>query len=286
MTNMQGKVILVTGATNGIGLEAARVLARMGAHVAIVGRNPQKTRDAAATLTQETGGDVTPLIGDLSVLAGVHQVAEAFKTQFDRLDVLLNNAGAVFNTYQRTADGYEMTFALNHLNYFLLTHLLLDMLKASAPARIVNVSSDAHRVGKMDFDNLQAEKRFGGFRAYGMSKLANVMFTYELARRLEGTGITVNALHPGFVRSGFGHNTQGLMGRLMPLIQIGAITVEKGAETSVYLASSPEVEGVTGKYFVKSKPVASSKASYNEADWRRLWEVSEKLTGVQTTAPA
>lgn len=283
---MKGKVVLITGATNGIGLEAARAIAKKGARVVIVGRNPQKTHEVAAQLTQESGAEVSAILGDLSLMRDVRKVADEFRQKFDRLDVLLNNAGAVFNTYQRTDEGNEMTFALNHLNYFLLTHLLLDMLKASAPARIINVSSDAHRVGKLDVDNLQSEKGFSAFGAYGRSKLENVMFTYALARRLEGTGVTVNALHPGFVRTGFGHNMSGIFSNLARLAQIFAITTEQGAQTSIYLATSPEVEGVSGKYFVKSKAVKSSDASYDETAWKRLWAVSETLTGIGTPATA
>mgnify|MGYP001305563356 CR=1 FL=1 len=283
---MKGKVVLITGATNGIGLEAARAIAKKGARVVIVGRNPQKTREVAAQLTQESGAEVSAILGDLSLMRDVRKVADEFRQKFDRLDVLLNNAGAVFNTYQRTEEGNEMTFALNHLNYFLLTHLLLDMLKASAPARIINVSSNAHRVGPLDVDNLQSEKGFSAFGAYGRSKLENIMFTYELARRLEGTDVTVNALHPGFVRTGFGHNMSGIFSNIARLAQIFAITLEQGAETSIYLATSPEVEGVSGRYFVKSKAVRSSNASYDETAWRRLWEASEKLTGIGNAAHA
>lgn len=283
---MKGKVVLITGATNGIGLEAARAIAKKGARVVIVGRNPQKTQEVASQLTRESGAEVSAILGDLSLMRDVRKVAAEFREKFDRLDVLLNNAGAVFNTHQRTDEGNEMTFALNHLNYFLLTHLLLDMLKANAPSRIVNVSSDAHRVGKLDLDNLQSEKGFSAFGAYGRSKLENVMFTYELARRLEGTGVTVNALHPGFVRTGFGHNMSGIFSNIARLAQVFAISTEQGAQTSIYLATSPEVEGVSGKYFAKSKAVKSSDASYDEAAWKRLWEISETLTGISSPATA
>jgi len=283
---MKGKVVLITGATNGIGLEAARAIAKKGARVVIVGRNPQKTQEVAAQLTRESGVEVSGIVGDLSLMRDVRKVAAEFRQKFDRLDVLLNNAGAVFDTFQRTDEGNEMTFALNHLNYFLLTHLLLDMLKANAPSRIVNVSSDAHRIGKLDLDNLQAEKGYSSFGAYGRSKLENVMFTYELARRLEGTGVTANTLHPGVVRTGFGHNNGGIMSAVTSLLQVFAISAEQGAQTSIYLATSAEVEGVSGKYFVKSKAVKSSAASYDESAWKRLWEISETLTGISTPATA
>jgi NAD(P)-dependent dehydrogenase (short-subunit alcohol dehydrogenase family) len=214
------------------------------------------------------------------VQAEVRKLADAFRERYQRLDVLVNNAGAIFMSRQVSRDGLEMTFALNHLGYFLLTNLLLDLLIASAPARVVNVSSGAHLGGKINFADLQLERSYTGFGAYSQSKLANVLFTYELARRLQGTGVTVNALHPGFVATNFGRSNGGLFDPLFRLIQrFGALTPEKGAETTVYLAVSPEVEGVTGKYFANCKPAASSALSNDETTARRLWEVSEQLTG-------
>jgi NAD(P)-dependent dehydrogenase (short-subunit alcohol dehydrogenase family) len=281
---MKGKVILITGATNGIGLEAARALGRSGARLVIVGRSADKTNATADLIRRDTGADVTPLIADLSQQADIRALAADFKTRFDRLDVLINNAGAYFNSKQMTADGFEMTFALNHLSYFLLTHLLLDVIKDSAPARIINVSSNAHKFGGIDFDNLQAEKRFGGMIAYGQSKLENILFTYELARRLEGTGVTVNALHPGVVRTGFGKNNGALMTVAMNIFQgITGISAEQGADTIVYLASSPEVAEVSGKYFYKRRAIKSSAVSYDTDAAARLWAISEALTGINQT---
>ncbi len=280
---MQGKIVLITGATNGIGKVAALELAKKGATVVIVGRNRAKTEETLNEIKTKSGNpNVEMLIGDLSVLADVRRIAGEFKSKHDRLDVLVNNAGAVFASRQETADGYEMTFALNHLSYFLLTNLLLDVLKANAPSRIVNVSSEAHTNLALDFDDLQSKKSYamGGFNPYGRSKLANVLFTYELARRLAGTGVTANVLHPGLVASGFGKNNPGLMNWIMNLVHLFAISEEKGAETIVYLASSPEVEGVTEKYWDKSKAVSSSQASYDEAAQKRLWEISEQMTGL------
>jgi len=286
-TNMQGKTVLVSGATNGIGKQSALELAQMGAQVVIIGRSKTKTEETLREIQTVSGNkDVHALIADLSSMAEVRRVAADFKKQYSRLDVLLNNAGAVFSTRQETVDGYEMTFALNHLSYFLLTNLLLDLLKANAPSRIVNVSSEAHTFGPLNLDDLQNKQSYGmaGFRAYGQSKLENVMFTYELARRLAGTGVTVNALHPGGVNTGFGKNNTGLMKIAMNIFTRFAIKVEEGAKTSVYLASSPEVEGVTGKYFDKSKPKQSSAASYDEATQKRLWDISEQLTGLTAAA--
>lgn len=281
---MKGKVILITGATNGIGLEAARALGRSGARLVIVGRSADKTNATADLIRRDTGADVTPLIADLSQQADIRALAADFKSRFDRLDVLINNAGAYFNSKQMTADGFEMTFALNHLSYFLLTHLLLDVIKDSAPARIINVSSNAHKFGGIDFDNLQAEKRFGGMIAYGQSKLENILFTYELARRLEGTGVTVNALHPGVVRTGFGKNNGALMTVAMNIFQgITGISAEQGADTIVYLASSPEVAEVSGKYFYKRRAIKSSAVSYDTDAAARLWAISEALTGINQT---
>ena len=219
-------------------------------------------------------------------MAQVQQVAGQFMAQYDRLDVLVNNAGAVFMDRQVSVDGYEMTMALNHLNYHYLTSLLLDLLLKSAPARIVDVSSDAHRGGSIHFDDLMGEKKYSGFGAYSQSKLANVMFTYELARRLEDSGVTANALHPGFVASNFGRNNGGIMGFVMPAIHLFAISPEKGAETSIYLASAPEVDGVTGKYFVKKQVTKSSDVSYDQAAQRRLWDISDELVRKVVAVPA
>jgi NAD(P)-dependent dehydrogenase (short-subunit alcohol dehydrogenase family) len=283
---MKDKIVLVTGATNGIGQVTALDLAKMGATVVIVGRNRAKTEATVSEIKTRSGNEnVDFVLGDLSVIAEVQHIADAFKERYSQLHVLVNNAGAVFSSRQLTADGYEMTFALNHLNYFLLTHLLLDTLKASAPARIVNVSSDAHRFGggSLNFDNLQGDKSYsmGGFGVYGQSKLCNIMFTYELARRLQGTNVTVNALHPGNVRTGFGHNNRGIMDMVTNLFQMFGLTPEQGADTIIFLASSSDVEGISGQYFDKRKAVRSSDGSYDEAAQKRLWAISEDMTTVK-----
>ena len=276
--DLTGKIALVTGATAGIGLITAEALARMGATVVIVSRSEEKCRNVVAQIQANTGNmRVEYIAGDLSAMAQVRAVAAEFLRRYDRLHILVNNAGAFINDRQVSADGYEMTFALNHLNYFYLTQLLQDTLIASAPARIVNVSSDAHRGGKINFDDLMSEKSYSGFGVYSMTKLANVLFTNELAQRLEGSGVTANSLHPGFVATNFGKNNGGIVGLFMPVVQIFAINPEKGAETSIHLAASPDVEGVTGKYFTKKMPVQPAKAALDVSVQRRLWEVSETL---------
>jgi len=276
---MQGKTVLVTGGTNGIGLVTARELARMGAQVTILSRNAEKCAAVAASIRTATGNPVEFIAADLSNLAGIMQAAATFKQRHTHLHVLVNNAGAMFARRQLTSDGYEITFALNHLSYFLLTILLLDILKASAPARIVNVSSDAHEGATVDFDDLQGEKHFTGMRAYGQSKLANILFTYELARRLKGSGVTVNALHPGFIATGFARNNGIFYNLGMKVIGFFIRKPDQGAQTSIYLASSPEVEGVSGKYFVDCKAVDSSPLSHDRAMAEKLWQVSLELTG-------
>ena len=276
---LKGKTVLVTGATNGIGLVTARELARMGAQVTIVSRNTGKCAAVAQALKTETGNPVEFIAADLSTLAGIMHAATTFKQRHTRLHVLVNNAGAMFIRRELTPDGYEMTFALNHLNYFLLTILLLDLLKASAPARIVNVSSGAHLGASLDFDNLQGEKHFRGMQAYGQSKLANVLFTYELARRLEGTGVTANVLHPGFNATGFARNNGLLYNFGMKMVGLFIRKPAQGAQTSIYLASSPDVEGVTGKYFVDCQVVDSSPLSHGQALAEKLWQTSLELTG-------
>jgi NAD(P)-dependent dehydrogenase (short-subunit alcohol dehydrogenase family) len=285
---MTGQVVLVTGATNGIGKVTALELARKGATVVLVGRSESKAQATRDAIRRETGNEqVEVLIADLSSMEEVRGLAAAFEQRYDRLDVLANDAGAMFTSRQETVDGFERTFALNHLAYFLLTNLLLDLLQASAPARIVNVSSDAHQNAYIDFDDLQSVHGYNGLRVYGRSKLMNLLFTYELARRLEGTGVTANAVHPGFVNSGFAKNNGGLIRFGLSLIgRLVAIPPEEGAQTLIYLSSSPEVEGVTGKYFVKRKPVRSSEASYNAEDARRLWAVSAQLVGLEEAVPA
>ena len=277
--NMKDKTCMVTGSTSGIGFVTARELARQGARVTLVSRSAERCQAAAERIRQETGNPQVDFIAaDLSSQAEIRRAAEKFHERQRRLDVLVNNAGGFFWKRMETVDGLEMTLALNHLNYFLLTDLLLETLKASAPARIVCVASDAHRGARLNFDDLQNKRRYAGFRAYAQSKLMNVLFTYELSRRLEGSGVTANALHPGFVASGFAKNNGFLFRLAMPLAQIGALSPEEGARTSIYLASSPEVEGVSGKYFTKEQAVQSDPVSYDEQAARKLWEVSLELT--------
>ena len=276
------KRCLITGATAGIGLVTARELARRGARVVLVGRNAEKCARIAAAIKEQTGSaHVTYLVGDLSAQKEVRRVAQEYREQYRRLDVLVNNAGAVYFDRQVSADGIEMTFALNHLGYFLLTTLLLDLIVASAPARVINVSSEAHRRVRLDFDDLENARRYSAWRAYGQSKLANLYFTYELARRIPlGTGVTVNAVHPGLVRTDFGRNN-GLRATLMwALARWFAISSEAGARTSVFLAASPSVATTTGKYFVEEQERRSSAVSYDAAAAGRLWEVSEGMVGI------
>ena len=279
---MATKICLVTGATSGIGKETALGLARQGATVVVAGRNDAKCRATVDQIKGQTGNSsIEYMLADLSSQKEVHGLAEEFKRRHQRLDVLVNNAGAIMLSRQQSVDGIEMTFALNHLSYFLLTNLLLDVLVASAPARIVNVSSSSHRRTRLNFDNLQLHRRYGGYRAYAKSKLANVLFSYELARRLEGSGVTVNALHPGLVATSFLSNN-GKLGKLLCFFMgLRGMSASKGALTSIYLASSPEVEGVTGRFYEKSMEVRSSPGSYDESVAERLWQVSTEMTGVR-----
>lgn len=279
---MNGRVCLITGATNGIGKETALALAKMGANVVLVARSAAKGDATLAEIKQRSANDqVELLLADLASLDATRRLAAAFREKHDRLHVLVNNAGSYQASRSISADRFEMTFAVNHLAHFLLTDLLLDLLKASAPARVINVSSGAHARATIDFDDLQNERGYAGMSVYGQSKLANVLFTYELARRLEGTGVTANCLHPGVVRTGFGRNNSGIRGSFFAVFHALArpflLTPEQGAETSIYLAAAPEVETVTGKYFVKKEPVDSSAASYDSEAALRLWQVSAEL---------
>ena len=276
---MRGKVVLITGATSGIGKATALELADMGATVVIIGRDQEKGKRVMEEIASATGNQALDFIKcDLASLDEVKKASSEFRSRYQRLDVLIDNAGGVNGQRKVTIDGYEYTFGVNHLAHFLLTDLLLDLLKASAPSRVVVVSSAAHGNGHIDFEDLMSEERYGTFRAYSQSKLANVVFAFELARRLKGTGVTVNALHPGLARTNF---SKGL-GRggiaLYSILSILIISAKKGAQTSIYLASSPEVANVTGKYFVKRRVKESSPESKDEVVAKRLWEVSEQLT--------
>ncbi|MFN2214852.1 MAG: SDR family oxidoreductase [Anaerolineales bacterium] len=280
---MSGKVCLITGATSGIGEVTAQELARLGYRVVITARDQAKLESAIARIRSNSGSQVvTGLVADLSSQDQVRSLASKFIDQYDRLDVLINNAGAVYLRRTESVDGIEMTLAGNHLAPFLLTNLLLDLLKHSSPARIINVSSRAHEGQVIDFDDLQYRKNYQFMRAYGKSKLANLLFTYELDRRLPGSEVTVNALHPGFVATNIGGNNGWLVRLFMPLIRLWAISPQEGAETSVYLASSSEVAGVSGKYFYQKHPVLSSAFSRDEDAARRLWDASVELTGIDT----
>jgi NAD(P)-dependent dehydrogenase (short-subunit alcohol dehydrogenase family) len=272
---------MVTGATSGIGKVTARELLRKGAMVVMVGRSQERCDITAEQFRKETGSELVDyLVADLSSQAEVRRLANDYLGRYDRLDVMVNNAGGIFMKRPESVDGIEMTFALNHLNYFLLTHLLLECVQASAPARIVNVSSNGHRGARINFDDLQGERIYSGWRAYAQSKLANVLHAYQLSRRLDAGRVTVNALHPGFVSTRLARNNGLVFQLVMPLMRIIARSPEAGARTSVYLASSPQVQGVTGKYFEDSQVVPADPAADDEATAQGLWRVSMEMTGL------
>lgn len=279
---MRGSTVLVTGGTGGIGLATAAGLAGLGARVGIVGRDRGRGEAAATSIRAEAAGaEVDVFVADLSAQSEVRRLAGEVLAAYRRLDVLVNNVGGYWAHRHTTADGLERTFAVNHLAPYLLTRLLLGRLVDSAPARVVTVSSGAQAMGRIDLDDLQGEHRYRGQRAYNQSKLANVLFTYELARRLAGTGVTANVLHPGVVDTGFGREDSGAwMGLLLPVVRRFLKTPAQGAATSVHLASSPDVAGVSGRYFADRTARKSSRRSYDEQLARRLWEVSAELTGL------
>ncbi|MEN8240773.1 MAG: SDR family oxidoreductase [Chloroflexota bacterium] len=283
---MVGKRVLITGATDGIGRYAARELAMLGAEVIVVGRSKQKAEETVREIdaySQKYAASY--LLADLSSMAEVRQLAADFKSKFSRLDVLVNNAGSAFLMRTLSVDGFEKTFALNHLAYFLLTELLLDVLKASAPSRVVNVSSGSHKRGEINFEDLDLKKGYFVMKAYSQSKLANVMHAYQLARRLSGSGVTANVLHPGLVKTGIFRKVP-VVGPIADLVvrnRDRAVSVAEGAETIIYLASSSEVENVTGNYFVKSRAVKSSPESYRLNAQERLWRASADRVGFVKT---
>jgi NAD(P)-dependent dehydrogenase (short-subunit alcohol dehydrogenase family) len=276
-TQLRGKTCLVTGANSGIGVETARGLAMMDATVVMLCRDPERGAAARVEIERASGNrNLRLMICDLASQKSIREFAERFKNDYKRLDVLVNNAGVFLRGRSLTEDGIESTFAINHLGYFLLTGLVLDLLKRSAPSRIVNVASTAHRYAKLEINSWVTGRDYSGFGAYANSKLANVLFTYELARGLQGTAVTANCLHPG----GVGTNLfRPLPVFMQALIKLMTISPARGARTPVYLASSPDVESVSGKYFVRCREAASSEASYNVEAARALWDVSAQLTG-------
>ena len=281
LARLDGRICLVTGATSGIGQETARGLAGLGAHVVIVGRDRDRAESARKEIIEKSGNPrVDVLLADLSSLAGIRGLADEFLSSYPALHVLVNNAGTIELSRTTTVDGFERTFAVNHLAYFLLTNLLLPRLRASAPARIVNVASEAHRLGRIDFADLQSEKSYSAMRVYGTSKLLNLLFTVALAERLAGSGVTANCLHPGAVSTRLGkHNgiwAKLLIGLLRPFF----LTAEQGAANSIFVAASDELAGISGKYFVKQRAVAPSRRSQRPGLARRVWARSNDLVGL------
>lgn len=287
--SMRGTTVVVTGATQGIGEAAARQLAGLGAEVVVVGRNRARAEGVIARINQRVSPAVPArfLIADLSVIAEVRTLAARIRETTPRLHVLFNNAGAIFSSRQLTHDGFERTFALNHLAAFVLTTELLDLLRASGPGRVVTTSSTAHAGARLDLDDLQSERNFSTWGAYGRSKLANILFTRELARRLheEGSPITANCFHPGVIASGFGHNNGALMTAVMTLARPFLTGPDRGADTGVYLCSEPSLRDVSGEYFVRRAPHATSRAGQDAATARRLWELSEEMTAASASSP-
>jgi NAD(P)-dependent dehydrogenase (short-subunit alcohol dehydrogenase family) len=278
---MVGKICMVTGANAGIGKATALDLAQMGATVVMVCRSKQRAESALSEIVRLSGNEeVAYLLADLSSQVSIHKLVMDFKSHYSNLHVLINNAGEIPRKRTVTVDGFEYQFAVSHLAYFLLTMLLLDILKASAPSRIINVASMLHQFANIDFEDLQSEQSYQSSIVYNRTKLANLLFTYELARRLRGTQVTVNCLHPGVTRTKLLDDFSPRL--LRPLVSVFSSSPEKGARTSIYLASSPEVEGVSGKYFMNKKVVQSSKTSRDESLARRLWQVSEELTELQS----
>ncbi len=279
--DMRGKVVLITGATSGIGGVAAETLAGIGARIALIARDRTRGEAELTRLRDKAPGAAHCVYyADLSLIPETKRVAAQIASEEPRIDVLINNAGALFNHRTVTADGLEMTFATNHMSYFVLTHGLRDRLIASSPARIINTSSDAHKGAKLDFDDLQSAKQYGGFKVYGRSKLANILFTRELARRLAGTGVTANCLHPGFVATRFGDQSGGALSFMVRIAKTFAISPEKGAETILYLASSDEAAGVTGEYFYKNRVAKPTEEARDDDSAKQLWQASEKLAGI------
>ena len=282
MNQFEGATCIVTGANTGIGKAAATEIARMGARVVMVCRSRERGRQALVEVCQESGSSTVDLVvADLSRPATVRTLAQKLSGAYPQIDVLINNAGLYRSRRELTDDGLEMTFAVNHLAYFTLTLCLLDTLRQSAPARVVNVASGAHRGARMHFDDLQGERKYRGMRAYGQSKLANLLFTFELARRLEGSGVTANALHPGTVASEFGRKGNGAFSLLFSVGKPMMKSPEEGAQTVVHLATSPDLDGITGGYYVNEKPARSSTESQNLDAAARLWSESLLLAGFE-----
>jgi NAD(P)-dependent dehydrogenase (short-subunit alcohol dehydrogenase family) len=277
--NMNGKVALVTGATNGIGKVTALELAKVGYRVAFTSRDRAKGERTLEEIRTASGNDALELyVGDLSSMAEVRRIALEVRAKHPKLDLLVNNAGGVFMEPQNTVDGFEYTFAFNHLSYFLITNLLLESLKAADHARVVSVSSSANYGGKIKWDDLEFSSRYSGFASYAQSKLMNILFANELARRLKGSGVTSNSLHPGLVSTGFGQNVKGILKEIVSFaVKRVGLTPEKGAETTLYLATSSEVSGVTGQFFDTKKQKRANSIAYDEAAQKRLWDLSEKL---------
>ena len=279
---MKDRIVLITGASSGIGLETAKQLAAQGAQLVLVARSEDKLKEAVATIKAQTpSANVKYYIADFSSQKSVRNLAQNITRNYTKLDVLINNAGCVVPEFQLTEDGLEKTIATNHFAYFILTNELLPLVKKSDYARIVNVASGSHYQGKIDFESFTKEKGYFIMKAYAQSKLANVLFTYELAERLKGTQVTVNCLHPGFVKTEIGNKKTNWYSSLFWSLgtMLGGISVQNGAKTSVYLASSPEVKGVSGKYFDKCKAVEPNKDAYNADLRKQLWQISENFAG-------
>ena len=283
---MSGKTVLITGATSGMGHATAMALARLGAAIIVHGRSEAKAKTVVDAIKEETGNPtIYYLLADFSKLEDVRHMAAEVKKNFQHLDVLVNNAGGVFAKHTLSPDGIEMTFQVNYLSHFLLTNLLLDLLRSSAPSRIISISSGLHERGRIDFEDPNMNRKYNGNKSYANSKLAQVMFTYDLAKRLEGTGVTVNAVNPGLVKTHLAYDSGGLMSFSKKFVDLFGKSAEKGADTAVYLATSADVQSLSGKYFEDKKPEQTSEISYDSSTAARLWRISQELTGLVSKGP-